>query len=232
MPIWPAPSPDTVGAVWLHGQKMLTAAKSSVASIDDVSIRIAPDRRRHKRVKLTLLGRFMRASKNEYPCRLIDISVGGAAISSPVAVELGERIIVYFDHLGGLEGAVVRLLDGGFAMEFAATVRKRQKLAADLTWLVNQSDVDVASLRRPGHDRIALQNQSIPVRYEDGEIEDCNAIDVSISGASLYSAQRPPLGTEIQVGKLRARVVRHHDNGFGVAFIDIQRVEAIRRHFG
>lgn len=217
-----------------HGCKinMLTAANSTVASLDDITIRIAPDRRRHKRVQLTLLGRFMRASKNEYPCRLIDISVGGAAISSPVAVELGERIIVYFDHVGGLEGIVVRLVDGGFAMEFAATVRKRQKLAADLTWLVNQTDVDVANLRRPGHERIAIQNQSIPVRLEDGETEDCDAIDVSISGASLSSSHRPRIGSEILVGKMRARVVRHHTDGFGVAFIDIQRVEAIRRHFG
>ncbi len=47
------------------------------------------DQRRHKRVAVTLLGRFMRANRHEYPCKLNDISVGGAAINSPVAVDAG-----------------------------------------------------------------------------------------------------------------------------------------------
>jgi hypothetical protein len=54
--------------------------------------RIVPDRRRHKRVSVTMLGRFMRENKQEYPCRLLDISVGGAAVMSPVTVDLGERV--------------------------------------------------------------------------------------------------------------------------------------------
>ena len=43
-------------------------------------LRAPIDRRRHRRVDLTLLGRFMRANKEEYPCKLRDISVGGAAL--------------------------------------------------------------------------------------------------------------------------------------------------------
>src|SRR5262249_39572176 len=70
--------------------------------------RIAPDRRRHKRLAATLLGRFMRANKQEYPCRLMDASAGGAAILAPVGVDVGERVVAYFDHLGGIEGPVVR----------------------------------------------------------------------------------------------------------------------------
>ncbi len=49
----------------------------------------ALDRRRHKRVSLTLLGRFMRANKQEFPCKLVDISVGGDALRTPVVVEAG-----------------------------------------------------------------------------------------------------------------------------------------------
>ncbi|MGE3229664.1 MAG: PilZ domain-containing protein, partial [Hyphomicrobium sp.] len=55
--------------------------------------RIVPDRRRHRRYALALLGRFMRANKQEYPCRLNDVSVGGASLMAPVEVELGERIV-------------------------------------------------------------------------------------------------------------------------------------------
>ena len=211
---------------------MLAASQLLPVTPGSHSVRIAPDRRRHKRAQLTLLGRFMRSSKSEYPCRLIDISVGGAKISSPVAVDIGERIVVYFDNLGGLEGQVTRITKDGFAMEFAATVRRRQKLAAQITWLINQKELDKADLRRPGHERINLQNLTIRVQLEDGETEDCDAIDVSISGASLESTMRPRIGSQILVGKLRAKVARHHDRGFGVAFVDIQRVDAIRRYFG
>ena len=193
--------------------------------------RIAPDRRRYKRVELNLLGRFMRASKNEFPCRLIDISVGGAAISSPVTVEDNEQIVAYFDHLGGLEGRVVRTMDDGFAIEFNATVHRRQKLAAQLTGLINEELIEVADLRRRGHDRIKLDSKKLNIKYDDGGSEECEAIDVSISGASLQSKTRPALGSKVIVGKLRAEVVRHHERGFGVAFTGIQNAEAIRKYF-
>jgi hypothetical protein len=34
------------------------------------------ERRRHKRFNITLLGRFMRENKQEFPCKLRDISIG------------------------------------------------------------------------------------------------------------------------------------------------------------
>ena len=211
---------------------MLQEAAPSRVEQSSVLCRIAPDRRRYKRVELTLLGRFMRSSKSEFPCRLIDISVGGAAISSPVSVDDGEQIVAYFEHLGGLEGRVVRIMDDAFAVEFNATVRKRQKLATQLTWLINQEVAETADLRRDGHDRIKLQQQKLTIKYEDGRTEECNALDVSISGASLESKTRPLLGSQIIVGKLRAEVKRHHSSGYGVAFTDIQQVQAIRKYFG
>jgi hypothetical protein len=189
----------------------------------------ATDQRRHRRVALPLLGRFMRANRHEYPCKLNDISVGGAAINSPVEVEAGERIVVYFDHLGGLEGHVVRLFEGGFAMQFKATAHKREKLAAQLTWLINRDVLSGADQRR--HDRIPVEERTQFVVLDSGETLACQVVDVSISGASLNMTERPPVGTKLMLGRLRGRVVRHHEQGIGVQFIDIQEPEALRRHF-
>lgn len=194
-----------------------------------LSSRLSPDRRRYKRVSIPLLGRFMRSNKQEYPCRLQDISIGGAAILAPVEVEEGERIVVYFDQLGGLEGAVVRQFTGGFAMRLNATQHKREKLAAQLTWLINRSELGPDEERR--HERVVPQNGSSSLKLADGIVVPCQVLDVSISGASIGTEARPPIGQEIIVGKLKALVVRYHDQGIGVQFVDIQNPGALRRHF-
>ena len=45
--------------------------------------RIVPDRRRHRRVPVTLFGRFMREDKQEFPCQVINMSAGGMAVLAP-----------------------------------------------------------------------------------------------------------------------------------------------------
>lgn len=187
------------------------------------------DQRRHRRVILPLLGRFMREDRHEYPCKLNNISVGGASVMSPIVVRDGERIVAYFDHIGGLEGAVARVFDGGFAIKFKITAHKREKLASQLTWLINKEVLSGIEQRR--HERIPVSDRQDTVLLDTGGSLDCRLIDVSISGASLRTDARPPLGSELTLGKLRCRVMRHHVHGIGVQFVDIQEPEALRRHF-
>lgn len=194
------------------------------------SARTLIDRRRHPRFKMMLLGRFMRASKHEYPCKLTDISVGGATLMSPVEVEADEKVVAYFDQLGGLEGKVVRLLDGGFAMSFQVSAHKREKLASQLTWLLNK--FEVATLEDRDHERTPVLNKNTMLKLPDGTVIECRVLDVSLSGASIGTALRPAIGSELMFGKLRSQVVRHHDGGIGVRFLDIQEPEAVRRYFG
>ncbi|MBL8566869.1 MAG: PilZ domain-containing protein [Hyphomicrobiaceae bacterium] len=192
--------------------------------------RSAEERRRNKRYPLPLIGRFMRPDRHEYSCRLIDISVGGAAFSSPVQLEIGEPIIAYIDEIGGLEGAVSRLFEGGFAINLRATRHKREKLAARITWLINRQEIE--GLEARAHDRVAPGNSQSSLRLADGVVVKCSLIDVSLSGASVATEVRPSIGSEVVVGKLRARVMRHHERGIGVRFLDIQEPEALRRYFG
>ncbi len=206
-----------------------TSASAARASIR-LDARIVPDRRRHKRHALPLLGRFMRANKQEFPCRLNDISVGGASIMSPVDVEMGERIVAYLDEIGGIEGEVVRVFDGGFAIQLKATQHKREKLAAQITWLVNKDELGGSFGRR--HKRFDVVNKTSTLKLFDGSTVDCRVIDVSLSGASIATSARPPIGDEVMFGKLRCKVMRYHDRGIGVQFLDIPDPEALRRYFG
>ena len=81
-----------------------------------VKLPLAEERRRHQRVKVNLLGRYMLADRREFPCQVIDMSPGGMALVAPIAGQTGERVIAYVDHLGRLEGKIARMLENGFAM--------------------------------------------------------------------------------------------------------------------
>ena len=172
----------------------------------------------------------MRASKHEYPCKLIDVSVGGAALMSPAELEIGERVIAYFDQLGGLEGTVARTFAGGFAMQFTMTSHKREKLAATLMFMLNKDEQPGVEARR--HERVAFQSRSQSLTLIEGLTISCDVTDMSISGASIVTAARPTLGTVVKLGNLSARVVRHHDRGIALEFIDVQNPNALRRYFG
>lgn len=190
----------------------------------------ALDRRRHRRIPITLLGRFMRENKQEFPCKILDISVGGVAMQCPTEIKAGEKVVAYFDHIGGVEGRVTRTFRGGFAIELVASQHKQQKLASQITWLVDPSSAQNDPSRR--HDRVALAKKNAVLKI-DGDLEvPVEVVNISISGASLATTARPPLGTEVQLGKLRARVVRHLDDGFGVEFLDVGNRDVVRRNFG
>jgi PilZ domain len=188
------------------------------------------DQSRFKRFELALLGRFMRANKQEYPCKLNVISVGEASVNAPVEVELGERIVAYFDEIGGIEGSVVQVFEGGFAMALKATQHKRDKLAAQITWLINKDAMGSLPGRR--HERVGMPNKSSTLKFPGGIAVDCRVLDVSLSGASIGTEARPAIGSEVTLGKLRCRVMRYHERGIGVQFLDIPDPEALRRYFG
>lgn len=212
----------------------MTAFDEAFAEFRDhgvsASDHIGPDRRRHKRVELFCLGRFMRADKAEYPCKLQDVSVGGARIQTPQTVQVGEHVIAYFDEIGRIDGPVVRLLGGGFGMQIVATPHRREKLAAQLTWLINRKMLGIPEARR--HDRIVPKQMNSMLQLPDGSQIEVNVLDVSISGASVTMENGPPVGTEVMLGRLRARVARSHEAGIALQFIDIQNPMALRKHFG
>jgi hypothetical protein len=187
------------------------------------------DLRKHRRVPLSLSGRFMRADRSEYNCQLKNVSVGGAAIVTPHVPDIGERVVVYLDHLGGLEGVVSRHLSDGFAFIFKVTEHKREKLAAQIMWLINREDFPDEMGRR--HERVGTRGRRTTLRVEDGVIIDVELLDLSASGASIGTPARPPIGSFVMVGKTRGIVRRHHEHGFGLQFLSIQTPEALRDSF-
>jgi len=186
------------------------------------------DRRRHQRVKVNLLGRYMLPDRREFPCQVINMSPGGMALIAPVCGAAGERVIAYVDHLGRLEGQIARVFQNGFAMTISATARKRDKLAAQLTWLANRQILSLPEDRR--HGRIVPRNPVARLILPNGVNLTCRVIDVSQSGAGIASQERPPIGTLVTLGKVQGRVVRHLDDGFAVEFTRLQHSDFLEEN--
>lgn len=174
------------------------------------------ERRRHQRVKVSLLGRYMLENRQEFPCQTIDMSPGGVAFFAPVPGQPGERVIAYLDQIGRIEGRIARLLENGFALTMNLPLMKREKIANQLTWLANRSALGLPEDRR--HERIQPRHNRSTLKLPDGSEHMCKLIDVSMSGAALTADAKAPVGSAVVVGKTPARVVRAFDGGVAVEF--------------
>ncbi|MCJ2036099.1 PilZ domain-containing protein [Methylobacterium sp. J-068] len=177
----------------------------------------ASDLRRHQRVKVSMLGRYMLSDRREYPCQTVDMSPGGVRLTCAVLGELEERVVLYLEQIGRIEGTIARLLPGGFAVRLIATPRKRDKIASQLTWLANRDSLGLPEGRT--HERLTPHVTAIVLRLESGREVAARIIDISMSGVALSTATTPPLGVSVMVGRTPGRVVRYFEGGIGVQFM-------------
>ena len=191
--------------------------------------KIVPDRRKYRRVAVDLEGRFMREDRQEYPCQVINMSAGGMALLAPVSCQPGERIVAYLENFGRLEGTVARCFEGGFAVRITASAQKRERIANLLTWSANREHLDAEERQ---HERSAPLITAQKLILPNGDVHDCRVIDVSLSGASIVTAVKPPMGSVVVLGRLRGCVVRHHDDGVAIQFAELQDPDNLARTFG
>jgi hypothetical protein len=188
---------------------------------------IAPNRtraesNRFQRVRVSVLGRYMLADRREFPCQILEMSPGDAVVIAPVPGLTGEKVIAYVDHIGRIEGTILAPAEGGFTMDIAASPRKRDKMAAQLTWLANKDVLNLPEDRR--HERVVPDIRHSTVVLDDGRRYNCKIIDISLSGAAIELDVRPAMGTPVTLGRMRARVVRHFQNGVAVEFASAQEM--------
>ncbi len=187
------------------------------------------ERRDFQRVHVKLYGRYMLEDRTEHPCQVVDMSPGNCSFISNHSGELGEKVIAYIDHIGRVEGVMTRTLPDGFAMTILASERKKDKLAAQLTWLANRHELDLPEDRR--HERVAPRNPITVLALNDGRQYECRIVDLSLSGAAIEIDVKPAIGTQVTLGTMRGQIVRHFDDGAAVEFAVLQRVETLDAAF-
>ena len=192
------------------------------------------ERRAEVRIDFRIGGKFRLANKRDakgdrrkFACRTINISQSAIVLAAPVAGAIGERVIAYFEEFGELNGAVIRVFDGGFAMKIVANPKDRSRFWDKLLWLKESQNLKVSDRRR--HKRIIPQEPRSTLVLADGRILECFIIDMSASRAAVSADIIPRIGTPLAVGKVVGKVIRHFDDGFAVRFNEIQDLGHVER---
>jgi len=174
----------------------------------------AEDRRRHLRTEIPLKARFMIKPGEEFPCLVSNISAGGALLRAKNPPEAGQSIVVYIDDVGRFEAKVIRAGKHTFAVDYRGRRAKSKRTADSLTQALNGSG---RRLDRRNAPRIKSDSDATVV-MENGDTIACSIRDISLTGASIDLDPQPPLGAQLKLGKMMAKVVRRHDTGVGVVF--------------
>lgn len=193
----------------------------NVAASTGVLEPTVPDRRdgenrRFQRVRVNLFGRYMLPDRVERNCQITDMSPGGMALAAPVCGRIGERVVVYADQVGRLEGIITREMPGGFAATILAVPGKREKFAAQLTWLANRHLLYDLDARRDG--RVVPRDPHSALTLPSGTQIACTILNISMYGAAITASNPLPIGMLTMLGRVQSRVVRHIDCGFVVEF--------------
>ena len=184
---------------------------------DPVVERSRADRRRYRRVPINMPGKlFVPSTSQEFACSVVDLSPGGASVACEADLANDTPVVLYANTFGRFEGVVARHDGPRLGLRFASTALKRERTAEQLTLFLNRNLLDDSELRRD--DRTPTKGLTRFVRH-DGQVVPCEVLDLSVSGISVKTDLRPPIGEFILIGQLAGRIARHHDNGIGIEFV-------------
>lgn len=175
------------------------------------------NRRKYERIKLFLPGQlFNPINEQSAPCKVLNMSAGGAALQCEVSFPAGVPLVLYIENFGRFEGTTIIHAGGQLALEFAIGEARRGRLGDMLKSFASGGMAGVVELHKHGRAR-SLASGSIT--RENGENIVCDVLDISLDGVSLRTRIRPKVGEIVNLGRARARVVRHHPEGICVQYV-------------
>lgn len=173
------------------------------------------ERRRFRRVDLSIKARVLKENGEEEPCLVVNISAGGALLKAVNPPAAGEHVVLYIDEVGRHEGQVIRSAKHFFAVDYRGRRAKTKRTADSLTQTLNTRQMKLDRRTTP---RIKSDQPTV-LTLESGESIACEILDISLTGASVAIDPKPELGVKVTVGRMTGKVVRRHEKGVGIVFI-------------
>jgi hypothetical protein len=172
------------------------------------------DRRKYERIKLFLPGQlFNPINEQSAPCKVLNLSAGGAAVQSDCQFPAGLSLVLYIENFGRFEGTTVVHKNGQLALQFVIGESKRGRLKEMIKTFAAGGLPDMRKSERIP----ALVSGSFT--RQNGEQITCEVLDISLDGVSLRTRSRPPVGEIVNLGRTRGRVVRHMIEGIAVQYV-------------
>lgn len=163
-----------------------------------------------------MFGRFMLPDTSEHACQVINLDTEGATFIAAVVPPPGTILVAYLEDLGRVELAAGTAVQGGFEVRYAVNGARLERLKQRINWLHEKANGG-KDWRK--HVRYEPQEKNSQITLPDGRIYPCEVIDISISGAAIKTEVMPSVGTFVNLGRQRGRVVRYMNEGVGIEFI-------------
>ncbi|MAP94441.1 MAG: pilus assembly protein PilZ [Ponticaulis sp.] len=177
---------------------------------------IRRDRRLFARARLLLPIKFMREDGRNGSGKTVNISPNGVQFVTGPGLKRGEPLVIYIHDIGRLSGQIIRSNDGRIAMVFDINEHKRDRLADQLTWLLNKDRLGLTDDRKT---KRRESDEDLQVTCEDGRTIECEISDISLVGVALTTrSRRPMVGESVTVGNKPGKVTRYVEKGFAVEF--------------
>ncbi|PIK73950.1 pilus assembly protein PilZ [Methylobacterium frigidaeris] len=172
-------------------------------------------------------GRYLLPGGVEHVCETRSLSLATIDVLAPESGLPGDPVTLYLDDVGPVTGVIQTIAPDGFTLAVEVGPERRARFAARLDWLAGQANGKADQRSDP---RIVPNTRTVEVRRADGRVLPATIIDLSMTGVAVAVSDVPPVGEAVTVGKRRATVVRHLENGFAVTFRLPFRPETFGRH--
>ncbi|WP_074444494.1 PilZ domain-containing protein [Saliniramus fredricksonii] len=194
------------------------------------------DKRAEPRLHLHLAGTISFPDGSDLALHSRDVSRSGMAVIAPARPAPGLRVNGIFEEIGIIAGRVARWTPDGFAIRFMHDAAHQARLCARL------DTIEAAGGRRPlggggffdsripqqRAGRYSAPDLHLMITLPDGRIIAERLRDISRSGASVISRERPSLGAGIRIRDRDATVIRHTPDGFAVRFEGVEAEHGAR----
>lgn len=178
-----------------------------------------PERRKYQRVRLYMPGQlFNPLDEQTIDCKVLDLSAGGAAVQCDGSFPSGDKFVLYVTGFGRFEGRVVLHESGVLRLAFTIGESKQNRLKDMLALFVAEGLTGITELRK--HKREPAIGSGFIVRADGNHLK-CDVLDVSLDGVSLRTRARPAVGEIVNLGRSWGKVIRHHEEGVAIQFVQM-----------
>jgi hypothetical protein len=175
------------------------------------------EKRAHKRVPIAIAGKIF-AQGAEQSVIVTDISLGGATLQCDAQPAVGTDVVLYLPGFDRFAGKVVHSSAEESGMRFDCSEAKRERTAEKIMLHLAGALRDDTQVRAEA--RVAMHAPRSFTR-PDGEIVRFQVRDISLTGASLCTVARPPIGEIVMIGNTPGRITRHFDEGVALEFVQL-----------